>query len=204
MTRKNRLSVRMAVLSLTLLLTTNLMAQELQPFVYAGLGVSEYVHQGSGEASWKLGGGTDWQFHKHWGVRPMLELTRKGADELLLSNYREHTWYTRMYYVEMPVVAYYTGRLSKAWTIQAGAGPYAAYGLWGKMHIFHGDESYHVFGSEMDFKRFDYGYQLMAQVRKNHWAFSFTAERGFVKLTDKFYKASPYNRVFHINAMYYF
>ena len=196
--------MRMALLSLALFLTANLMAQKPLPFVYAGLGVSDYGSPAIGVSSWKLGGGSDWQFHEHWGVRPMLELTQKGADELLLSNYREHTWYTRMYYVEMPVVAYYTGRLSKDWTIQAGAGPYAAYGLWGKMHIFHGDESYHVFGSEMDFKRFDYGYQLMVQVRKNHWAFSFTAERGLVKLTDKFYKASPYNRVFHINAMYYF
>ena len=58
----------MAVLSLTLLLTTNLMAQKPQPFVYAGLGVSDYVHQGSGEASWKLGGGADWQFHQRWGL----------------------------------------------------------------------------------------------------------------------------------------
>ena len=195
--------MRMALLSLALFLTANVMAQKLQPFVYIGLGGSDYGSDDRSKGSWKLGGGAEWSFHKHWGVRPMLELTRKGADELLLSNYREHTWYTRMYYVEIPVVAYYTGKLSEKWMILAGAGPYAAYGLRGKMEMW-GDESYNVFGSEMDFKRFDYGYQLMVQVRKNHWAFSFTDERGFVKLTDKFYKASPYNRVFHINAMYYF
>ena len=196
--------MRMALLSLALFLTTNLMAQKPQPFVYIGLGGSDYGSDDRSKGSWKLGGGAEWSCHKHWGVRPMLELTRKGADELLLSNYREHTWCARIYYVEIPVVAYYTGRLSKVWTIQVGAGPYAAYGLGGKLCMSNGDESYHVFGSEMDFKRFDYGYQLMVQVRKNHWAFSFTAERGLVKLTDKFYKASPYNSAFHINAMYYF
>jgi hypothetical protein len=101
------------------------------------------------------------------------------------------------------VVAYYTGRLSKKWTVQAGAGPYAAYGLWGDLQMW-GDESYDAFGSDMNFKRFDYGCQLMAQVRKKHWAFSVSYEKGFVKLTDKFYKISPYNRAFNICGTYYF
>ena len=201
--RSYRFMMRMVVLSVTLLLASNVMAQKLRPFVYIGIGGAEYDSNGTVENSWKLGGGVEWQIHKHWGLRPMLDLTRKGADELVLSNYRESAWYARIHYAELPVVAYYTGRLSKKWTVQAGAGPYAAYGLWGDLQMW-GNESYDAFGSDMNFKRFDYGCQLMAQVRKKHWAFSVLYEKGFVKLTDKFYKISPYNRAFNICGTYYF
>ena len=193
----------MAVLALALFLTASVMAQKLQPFVYIGYGVSDYGSDDRSDVSWKLGGGVECPFHKHWGVRPMLELTRKGADELILSNYREHAWLTRLFYAEIPVVAYYTGKLSEKWTIQAGAGPYASYGLWGKIEMW-GDESYNVFCSEMNFKRFDYGCQMMVQVRKKHWAFSLVYEKGFVKLTDKFYRTSPYNNDGVLCVMYYF
>ena len=43
--------MRMVVLSVTLLLASNVMAQKLQPFVYIGIGGAEYDSNGTAEGS---------------------------------------------------------------------------------------------------------------------------------------------------------
>ena len=49
--RSYRFMMRMVVLSVTLLLASNVMAQKLRPFVYIGIGGAEYDSNGTAEGS---------------------------------------------------------------------------------------------------------------------------------------------------------
>ena len=196
-----------ALLFVMLLAMKSSAQKAICPFVYAGFNSNSYIYEGhedddKSDLGWLVGGGADWLLHSHWGIKTAIEITQKNAERLVLSTYREEHYEVKNYYVEMPVYGFYQGHLHKKWNFQIGAGGYLAYGFYGNMEGSR--HSYRLYENPMNFKRFDYGCQLMAQVRKNHWAFSVSYEKGFVKLTDKFYKTSPYNRAFHICGTYYF
>ena len=196
------MEVRIMMLFFMLLQAANSFGQHIQPFAFAGLSDGYYRSRSRGElfesnTNLLIGGGADWMFHRHWGLKATLELTGKGGNEIILSSYREERFEVRNYYLEMPMDVFYQGCLSKKWNFQLGAGLYLSYGLWGRMSS--SNLSFNLYSSPMDFKRRDYGIHCMTQVRKKRLFFSVCFEKGMSGVTDKFYDSGKaYNEVLMI------
>ena len=209
MTIRNKCKgVRTIMLLFVLLQAASCFGQQIQSFAFAGLSSGNYCAGNRGELfesniGLLIGGGTDWMFHRHWGLKGVLELTGKGGDEIVLSSYREERFEIRNYYLELPIDVFYQGRLSKKWNLQLGAGFYLSYGLGGKMSS--SNQSFNLYSSPMDFKRGDYGVHCMAQARKKWLFFSVCFEKGMIGVTNKFYDTGKaYNEVLAMACGMYF
>ncbi len=127
-------------------------------------------------ASFHIGGYADVALSDKFSLRPELLLSGKGtkfkAGDDDLGPETEAVF--RPYYLEVPVSLVFTTPLNDNISGYLGAGPYIAYGLFGKGKS--GDESVDLFDDE-GYKRFDAGIHLQTGIKLQS---GFTAGFAFV------------------------
>lgn len=176
-----------ALLTVGMLCAAN--AQDKIAFgVRAGVNVNTLSYSGDPEsemdlksrAGFHVGAVMDWNFAGSFYLQPGVYFTTRGAKyEQTYADEGDSYSYSEKYnmsYLQIPVLASYRLTVSQSVKIDINAGPYAAFGLGGKLKITDDDysEKFDIFGKSTDeetrgdFKRFDAGlrFGVGASIRK--------------------------------------
>ena len=128
----------------------------------------------------KIGVGMEVPLNRNLSFIPSLEFAMKGGK--LSCDYWEGTIVVEnsAYYAQLPVLFGYRLNLTKSWNMVLKAGPYAAYGLFGKtkQENAHGYASIDIFGDEA-LSRFDFGTEIGVDFEFRRFVIGFDVERGF-------------------------
>ncbi len=124
--------------------------------------------------------------HDYLRIHPSLLLTSKGWKDdiydmngLMIGN--KHDWHFSLYYLELPLLAEYVVRLKEKESLVFGAGPYLAYGLWGRNSIDLGIDYVKDPFASGDFRRFDAGIVASIGIELKKLQVSVEYSRGFIK-----------------------
>ncbi|GAE84221.1 porin family protein [Bacteroides reticulotermitis] len=103
-----------------------------------GLNLSNFTGKDTGDAKFKLGYrmgvGLDYAFNETWSLQPSLLLSAKGAK----FDFGDSDQTLTAAYLELPVYVAGHWALSDKFSLVANAGPYVAYGLFGKNKMSEG------------------------------------------------------------------
>ena len=143
-----------------------------------GLGVAHCWGDSEGLKSHfvgKIGAGIEKPFTSNWSLMPSLELAWKGCkigNEVTLD----------VLYLQIPIMAAYRLNLNDSWNMTLKAGPYLAFGVYGKYKFQDGEGSVNAFGSTGGGKRFDLGLDLGVDFEYHRYVFGVEYELGFLPI----------------------
>lgn len=128
----------------------------------------------------KIGLGMEIPLNRNLNLMPSLEFAMKGgkwSNDDFYSISHEETF--TAFYAQIPVLLGYRIYLGKNWNMVLKAGPYVAYGLFGKAKIENSyySESGDFFG-DTGFSRFDYGVEVGIDFECRRFVIGFDIEKG--------------------------
>lgn len=150
----------------------------------AGLGVAHCFGDVDGLSSHfvgKIGAGIEKPFTSNWSLMPSLEIAWKGCK--FDSGDENNTYKSTLdiLYLQIPIMAAYRLNLNDSWNMTLKAGPYLAFGVYGRAKG--DDRSMNVFSSEAGGKRFDLGLDLGVDFEYHRYVFGVEYELGFLSIT---------------------
>lgn len=122
----------------------------------------DFDRSGDAIISFQASGGiVEIPISRQFAFRPELLLSGKGSDlPGEDDNGNTYTVKVRPYYLEVPLNVVYRHQFPSKLTFYGGAGPYLAYGLFGKAE--RQNEKVDVFDDDGGYKRFDFGINVLA------------------------------------------
>lgn len=188
---------------------------QIRHFAKTGVTASRYVGTHSDGAEWVIrynaGFGLDIPLHnKYMGFRPSLLLFAKGSCDYAQAPMGGEPNTTQVY-LEVPLQLSYDVPLTAHTQLTFAAGPYVAYGVFGKTTFGWGSASesevkVDTFGKDgMDLRRFDTGLSFEVDYEVYDVFFGLSYDQGFVPVhkRDSGYKY-PCNGSVALHVGYYF
>ena len=173
-------------------------AQDVDVFVKAGVGMSNYVGDDTEstdvKCAYKFGVGLDVPLKNIWKFETGLYLDGLGAKEKASAYGASATVTAKPLYIELPIMAKADFPLSDKFNMSIAAGPYLAVGVGGKLKAsaeYQGqsaDDSIDLFGDVEDnnagMKRFDMGLGLNFNFEVKRIIFGLDTRFGFTKVYE--------------------
>lgn len=190
------------IILLTLICTTGF--AQLSFNAKAGLNMSTYIGKNSEDSKIKagarLGVGLEYEFNDIISLQPSLFFSQKGSAYSKNIDFGKNTHsktdlIINQLYLEIPINAQFRFEVSDNVNIVFATGPYLAVGVGGKtrfetesdLKILSVDinEKYKTFDEdEMDYNRFDAGWNIAAGVEINRFTIDLSTQLGFCKIVD--------------------
>jgi len=174
---------------------------QVTPIVKGGVNLSNYYVDDSSNFKTllgiRLGAGLEYQINDMVSLQPTLYLSHKGA-AVKGQDAHINTWY-----LDMPLDVQLRFNVSDKTNFIVAAGPYIAYGIFGKQDVTENKVTVSVdtFGGEAGIRRFDAGLNFEAGFEFGKYIVGASYELGLVKPVSGY---KLYNSIFSLNFGYKF